>query len=207
MSSSKDIRTPQQKRSVQKKQLIIDTAKSLFCDKGYHQTTTNEIAKEAGVSIGTVYSYFADKETILLDLLDQYNGYFLDIFQTIDTDENATLFKESPQEWFHLLVKKLVELHEPQVDFYRELEVLYYSNDKVAALMDNQNERVRAKTQELMDRYQENFAIEDTEIASLLAVDFVTALVDRIVFKSSPAHKDRILNFGVEAICQALSRG
>jgi len=58
------IREPQQKRSIEKKNKIIRAGFELFCEKGYHNTNTTEIANKAGVSTGTVYSYFKDKKDI-----------------------------------------------------------------------------------------------------------------------------------------------
>ncbi|HAW15603.1 MAG TPA: hypothetical protein DCW41_02750 [Clostridiales bacterium] len=63
------IRIPKQKRSIEKKQRIKDAAMKLMSEKGYHQTSSNEIAKEAGVSIGTFYSYFKDKKELYAELV------------------------------------------------------------------------------------------------------------------------------------------
>src|SRR5690625_1905232 len=44
---------------------IIESAITLFKDKGFHRTTTREIAKESGFSIGTLYEYVRTKEDVL----------------------------------------------------------------------------------------------------------------------------------------------
>ncbi|MFJ8263111.1 TetR/AcrR family transcriptional regulator [Rummeliibacillus sp. NPDC094406] len=44
---------------------MIQAAVRLFKEKGFHRTTTREIAKEAGFSIGTLYEYIRTKEDIL----------------------------------------------------------------------------------------------------------------------------------------------
>lgn len=44
---------------------ITDAAVQLFIDKGFHKTTTRQIASAAGFSIGSLYEYFASKEDIL----------------------------------------------------------------------------------------------------------------------------------------------
>lgn len=58
------IREPKQKRSIAKKEKIIEAGLALFCQKGFYHTNTVEIAQAAGVSTGTVYSYFKDKKDI-----------------------------------------------------------------------------------------------------------------------------------------------
>ena len=82
--NEKETRIPKQKRSIEKKQRIKDAAMKLMSEKGYYKTSSNEIAKEAGVSIGTFYSYFADKKALYAELVaDIYDAVPLPL-QTVD---------------------------------------------------------------------------------------------------------------------------
>jgi AcrR family transcriptional regulator len=49
----------------QRRQQIVEGAVRLFTKKGFHKTTTREIAKECGLSIGTMYEYIQTKEDVL----------------------------------------------------------------------------------------------------------------------------------------------
>lgn len=49
---------------------IADAAVQLFMDKGFHKTTTRQIAQAAGTSIGSLYEYFTCKEDILYLVCD-----------------------------------------------------------------------------------------------------------------------------------------
>ena len=51
-------RVPQQARSRERYNLILDSAARLFAEVGYEAATTNAIADVAGVSIGSLYQYF-----------------------------------------------------------------------------------------------------------------------------------------------------
>jgi len=44
---------------------IVDAAVELFLQKGFHKTTTRQIARAAGISIGLLYEYISAKEDIL----------------------------------------------------------------------------------------------------------------------------------------------
>ena len=66
------VRQPQQERSIEKKNKIIDAGYQLFSEVGYYGTNTAEIAKRAGVSTGIVYGYFSDKRDILICVLEIY---------------------------------------------------------------------------------------------------------------------------------------
>jgi len=49
---------------------IVDAAVELFIANGYHKTTTREIAKQSGISIGLLYEYINSKEDILYLVCD-----------------------------------------------------------------------------------------------------------------------------------------
>lgn len=68
----KDVRIPQQKRSIEKKEKIIEAAFRIYFTKGYFGTNTADIAKEADISTGSVYAYFKDKKDILLACLNRF---------------------------------------------------------------------------------------------------------------------------------------
>lgn len=53
-----------------RREQIIRGAVKLFREKGFHRTTTREIAKEAGFSIGTLYEYIRMKEDVLYLVCD-----------------------------------------------------------------------------------------------------------------------------------------
>ena len=67
-----EVRQPQQERSIEKKNKIINAGYELFSEVGYYGTNTAEIAKRAGVSTGIVYGYFSDKRDILICVLEIY---------------------------------------------------------------------------------------------------------------------------------------
>ncbi|GAB0102808.1 hypothetical protein JMUB6875_17790 [Nocardia sp. JMUB6875] len=64
-------RRPTQERSKATREHILDTAARLFGERGIADTSTNRIAAEAQVSIGTLYRYFSDRGVIVEELLDR----------------------------------------------------------------------------------------------------------------------------------------
>jgi AcrR family transcriptional regulator len=53
---------------------ILQAARNVFAQHGYHGATIGEIAAEAGLSNGAVYYNFANKEDLFLALLDQWRA-------------------------------------------------------------------------------------------------------------------------------------
>ena len=77
---------------------ILKAADTLMAKYGVQYLSTHKIAKEAGVSVGTIYLYFKDKET----LLNQLVLYLFELFhQAIDAkyNPNLPLFEQYKQLW------------------------------------------------------------------------------------------------------------
>lgn len=68
----KHVRRPKQERSIQKVDFIVEAATRILSEYGYAALTTNEVARIAGVSIGSVYEYFRSKDDIVAVIVDRH---------------------------------------------------------------------------------------------------------------------------------------
>ena len=83
-----EIRIPTQKRSIEKRNKIIEKGFELMCNNGYYNTNTNEIAKYAGVSTGIIYQYFNDKKDIFMAGVENYaNKIMYPMLNTLKTQK------------------------------------------------------------------------------------------------------------------------
>ncbi|SET53179.1 regulatory protein, tetR family [Salinibacillus kushneri] len=55
-----------------KKNELMNRAIQLFSEKGFYQTSVQEIAEAAGISKGAFYKYFDTKESLLIDILKMH---------------------------------------------------------------------------------------------------------------------------------------
>jgi AcrR family transcriptional regulator len=82
------------------KQKIVREAEIIFSDKGYHQSTMSDVALAVGVSKATLYQYFANKEDLLVSVLERMTeerqAQMLDILQdrTIASVASREFFEE-----------------------------------------------------------------------------------------------------------------
>jgi TetR/AcrR family fatty acid metabolism transcriptional regulator len=60
-----------------KRQAIVEAARSLFTTKGYETTTIAEVARQAGVAVGTVYLYFKNKNDLLFAVKGDWEDEFI----------------------------------------------------------------------------------------------------------------------------------
>jgi len=84
-------RKPRQARSQERVNRILDVAEDLFASQGYAATTTNAIASQAQVPIGSLYQFFPDKTAILQALALRYAEKLHQELDSIDETEQATL--------------------------------------------------------------------------------------------------------------------
>ena len=59
------VKAPTQERSRQTVATILDACSRLLVSEGFYAITTDKIAKEAGVSIGSLYQFFGNKESVV----------------------------------------------------------------------------------------------------------------------------------------------
>ncbi len=68
------IGTRRQQQKAETRALILRSAQRLFEKNGFDKTTLRQIAKSAGVGLGTIFGHFSDKESILIStLIDDLN--------------------------------------------------------------------------------------------------------------------------------------
>ena len=141
------ILTPKQKRSIATKNKIKKTAKRLFAKEGYYKITSNNIAKEAKVPIGSFYNYFGNKKGLLLELIKDFNADFHaelipphQLFIEKTTSQEA-VFKNIEQLFTNIVMSSY--LSDP---FYKIIHALQFTEPDVLVL----SEEIRLKEIDLL---------------------------------------------------------
>jgi AcrR family transcriptional regulator len=94
---------PKQERSGQLVAAILEAAIQVLTDEGARRFTTARVAERAGVSVGSLYQYFPNKESILFRLqADEWRDTSA-MIQAILTDESRT-----PQERLRHMVTAFI---------------------------------------------------------------------------------------------------
>ncbi|MFC5217790.1 TetR/AcrR family transcriptional regulator [Streptomyces coerulescens] len=70
---------------------LLDATASVFCKSGYAATSMNAIAREAGVSPGTLYQFFPNKEAISARLGERLLRQMTEVHGRLVTDAEAAL--------------------------------------------------------------------------------------------------------------------
>lgn len=82
----------------EKEKQIFSAAVDIFSQKGYHATTTKDIAQAAGVAEGTIFRYYKTKKDILhvimLKLIDKLTGIALKSVEELFKNTQGKDFKQ-----------------------------------------------------------------------------------------------------------------
>ena len=124
------IRVPQQERSIEKKNKIIQAGYELFSEVGYYGTNTVEIAKRAGVSTGIVYGYFQDKRDILICVLEIYIDK---VYQPLSEIMANASVPVDLNDLAMQILNKTIELHAQNAKLHNTLHSLATTDEAVNA--------------------------------------------------------------------------
>jgi AcrR family transcriptional regulator len=58
--------------ATERRQQLLDAARTLFAERGYHETTVDDITRAADVAKGTFYLYFSEKREIYVEVIRSF---------------------------------------------------------------------------------------------------------------------------------------
>jgi len=199
--SKTKVRKPRQNRSKETKKQIVLAAYELFCEKGYFKTSTNEIALLAGVSIGSFYAYFKNKDQVFSEVLAKYHEDFRSAQE--DLLQNPELFAGNYRKSLRLIFDKLIKIHEDSKEFNRELTVLAFYNAELADILRRNKQETLDVTMKVCMSLAGPQSWKDAEATAYASYDLISATVDRIVFDSCPSSisRERLIEAALDLLC------
>ncbi len=92
---------------------ILDAAWQRFAREGYHRTTVEDIATEAGLSAGAIYRYFPGKEAVLRAIIDRTTERNAQLLEDVraDTLEPADALQAVGRAMFGAFDDPVMEIH------------------------------------------------------------------------------------------------
>jgi AcrR family transcriptional regulator len=199
----KSVRIPQQKRSIEKKKRIIDAAYRSFNNKGYFSTSTADIAKEAGISVGSIYAYFTDKKDILLSCMRQFSN---DLHEHIQTELSRIPEDYDIYETTKKVLQITIALHKRQsLLYHNEITSLQYRDEDVASYFVQTQERISEMVTKIVEAHGYVFPHPREQIFLLFRM--LDTLQDELAFNQRPDLDHTILlDEAVQLIVSMITR-
>lgn len=196
------MRTPQQARSRRTRERVLESAVDCFEEDGYDQTTTAAIAAHAGIAVGTLYGYFRDKRSILLELIDTTTDEIAEhVVKGLDPDAWRDA---DPRARTRELIDAIFHTRSFNPGMQRIVWERFFKDDAVRAAMEAIERRVQGALAELLASLQAEgrLRVDDVQTSALLIHLSVEWMSNRLVLAEDEARTDA----AVDACTDMISR-
>ena len=133
-------------RAAERRERLIEAARTLFAEHGFHGAGMAQIACLSGIKVGQIYRDFAGKEEIVGAIVEADLNAFLDepaLLAAIATDDHAGI-----RAWIGDLV--LRKAHPDHAPLLPEILAESARNERIAAIVRSSDSRVRASLLEAL---------------------------------------------------------
>jgi AcrR family transcriptional regulator len=165
-TSNRPRRKAKQRRARETVDVVLDAAARVLAERGHASATTNRIAQTAGVSVGTVYEYFANKEAVFEALITRELG------RLVDAIASQPLSPEAPIDVkLGALVRGAMAAMRHGPSFYRSLEQVpnaVFRNRLVEA-----RATVVGFVRDLLVEHRDELRVRDSDLAAFVVVSAV----------------------------------
>ena len=195
-----EIRKPIQKRSIEKKEKIIESGFELICEKGYYNTNTAEIAKNAGVSTGIIYQYFKDKHDIFIEALKKFAD---NIFYPMLDIPLKNFDKNNLNDIVRKMIDNFIQNHKLSQSAHEEIMAMAHSDKDVAFYFHKREIEMTEKIYDLL--VKNGFNSKNLMEKSHIAIGLIDNLCHEIVYhKHNELDYDIMTNICIETIVKLL---
>ena len=157
------------------KDRILDSALTLFSEKGYDGVGVDLIAEKAGIKGPSLYKHFKGKEDILDSLIEKVETHYRDNFGSVI---NPGKIPETMDELITLSLKRIeFTIHDPMIKKVRRMLAMeQFRNSRIAVLTTKYNiDIVQGIYHKIFQAMMENGIIRQSDPA-LLAMSFTAPI-------------------------------
>jgi AcrR family transcriptional regulator len=184
---------------------ILQAAAEVFADLGYARTTTNKIAERAGVSVGSLYQYFPNKDSLLVQLLAQHHA---DADRVLDAALARLADPKIPLETgLRQLLTDLTALHQANPALTRALSMSVLRQSPAFDELHKDDESHLEQVGAVLSRRPDVRAGD--HLAMALVLSQATAHLCRWLVHDAPSivHLEVLLEEIVQLLCRYLTKG
>jgi AcrR family transcriptional regulator len=173
-----DVRMPTQKRSIEKRNKIIEKGFALMCENGYYNTTIPDIAKNADVSVGIIYQYFNDKKDIFIEGVKNYSNNIM--YPMLNVLETKQIKINDLKEVIEIMIDNFIRTHTITKKAHEELMAMSYLDEDVASIFKNSELEMTNKIVSLLEN--NNIHIINAREKVHIAIGLIDNLCHEIVY-------------------------
>jgi AcrR family transcriptional regulator len=193
-------RHPKQLRSRLMVGTILEAARQLFAENGFETTTTNQIAERAGVGIGSLYQYFPNKDSLILEVQKTHHDEVLTVIKSAMERTRNLPFREA----IRTIVGANLDVHLGTPQLHAAFEEWIPTQTKLVDRQDFHKEMARTVSSYL-DSRPEIRAGEDVKPAVFVIMHMVKSIMHAAVQDGKAVdNRDQILDHLADGILGCL---
>lgn len=186
--ATKPLTIPRKRASQERSRATVDalieaTARILVRD-GFDRASTNRIAQEAGVSVGSLYQYYPGKDALVAAVIDRHGRDLMKVVR----DAMAGIAEQPLEQAVRTLVAAAIAAHRVDPRLHR---VLAEQTPRTGALADVEafNSANYGLFRTLLEARRDELRVVDLELAAFVCVTSIEALTHTAVL-----HRPEILS-------------
>ena len=171
-------KAPRQARSQLMVEVILEATARVLGERGYTGTNTNLVAERAGVSVGSVYQYFPNKDSLVTALHERHAAQMDAAIDTVLGASRARSLRGHVQ----AMVRALLAAHQVEPELHRVLEKEFPFFDaprEESAADDSIFRRVR----QLLEDHRGEIAPRNLDLATWIVLQIMESLVHAAVIE------------------------
>jgi AcrR family transcriptional regulator len=191
-------KSPKQDRSKAIVDAIFEATVRILPKAGSHGITTKKIADLAGISVGSLYQYFPNKESVLGALIDLVTGAEMKNFET----RVREIESESMDDAIASLVEFAVELFLIEKEKMREIFISAPELGRMQLIM-KLRQSVVERLSEAMKRHAPNKTSEERTLICFVAVNSVMGVIHTMLIDEKQTHSPDELSAELKSMLRA----
>ncbi len=185
-------RLPQQQRSVETKQKLMEAGLQLFREKGYFQTNAKEIAKTAGVATGSFYSYYTDKRQLFVEAYRACSDSFHNNLQ--EGISSLLVLGLDQKELLRRMILFILDAHH-QFDFLDpDLSILAATDEELQQIFVEINEIGIRQCAYFLSKVKDDLRVADSPAVAAVTYFSIRRIIDLIAHTQTAIPEGELIN-------------
>ncbi|MBX2798639.1 MAG: TetR/AcrR family transcriptional regulator [Myxococcales bacterium] len=162
---------PRQARSKRMVRALLDATAKVLVEEGWSAASTNRVADVAGVSVGSLYQYFPNKESLVLTLAREHGEAQVQLIENALDDVSDMSIQDAISKYVEACLR--AHRDDPKLHVHLTASVLAHGLSSIHEL----HGLARPMVRNYLERFRDQLAVRDLDTATFLLVTSVESAI------------------------------
>ena len=155
---------------------LLDATARVLTQEGYDRASTNRIAAVAGVSVGSLYQYFPNKEALAAALISRHVREMMDLIREAISDVGSCDLESSMRR----LVRAMIDAHRVDPALHRVFDEQIPRMGQLIEIESIEQEAF-SLVKGYLERHRDEISVRDLDMATSICVTTIEALTHEVI--------------------------